>query len=442
LAAAGVRPDLMRPAGGRRRRWSIAQPESELAFNQLATSGARAALRDSESHDRSLLDRVPVGLYRISSQGEILNANAELVRMLGYADREALTARKASELYARPTERQFLLDRQRGEPVVRAPEVEVRRADGGSLWVEDLARPLHDATGKVVAYEGSLLDVTERRRLEAEIRASEERFRALVQNASDVIAVLDVHGEFKSLSPSVRTQLGYRPEELVGRSGFDLVHPDDLPVVRQAFGTVLRRANPGTPTEYRFRHASGAWVGVESVASNMLDQPAVGGIVLTTRVITERQQAEATRESQRLSTLLGNLPGGLPLPQRPRMDDGVGQRGRRWFPGGRRAEQPRDDYASLIIRGPGDGAVRQAGASPTGSRPPRESAGSGNRPATVSAGGVGLSPPRRPRSHNAWLRHIVKRSTTCWSTTKEGDVDVIAGYSISCARRRTCWAAR
>jgi PAS domain S-box-containing protein len=316
LAAAGVRPDLDAALRADVDGVLVDSPdlESELAFQlQLATrrGAARAALRDSESHDRSLLDRIPVGLYRISSQGEILNANAELVRMLGYPDREALTARKASELFARPTERQFLLDRQRGEPVVRAPEVEVRRADGGSLWVEDLARPLHDPSGKVVAYEGSLLDVTERRRLEAEIRASEERFRALVQNASDVIAVLDVRGEFTSLSPSVRTQLGYQPEELVGRSGFDLVHPDDLPLVRQAFGSVLQRTNPGTPTEYRFRHASGKWVGVESVASNMLDQPAVGGIVLTTRVITKRLQTEADlRESRRrLRTLLGNLPG-------------------------------------------------------------------------------------------------------------------------------------
>jgi PAS domain S-box-containing protein len=97
----------------------------------------------------------------------------------------------------------------------------------------------------------------------------------------------------------------------VGKSGFALVHPDDLATVHAAFASVVQRSNPGTPTEYRFRHAGGEWVVVESVARNLLDQPAVGGIVLTTRVITERRQAEAElRESRRrLSTLLSNLPG-------------------------------------------------------------------------------------------------------------------------------------
>ncbi len=167
------------------------------------------------------------------------------------------------------------------------------------------------SAGEVVAHEASLPDVMERRQLEVEIRASEERFRALVQNASDVIAVINPAGEFQYLSPSVETQLGYRPDELVGKSGFALVHPDDLATVHAAFASVVQRTNPGTPTEYRFRHAGGEWVVVESVARNLLDQPAVGGIVLTTRVITERRQAEAElRESRRrLSTLLGNLPG-------------------------------------------------------------------------------------------------------------------------------------
>ncbi len=168
-----------------------------------------------------------------------------------------------------------------------------------------------DSAGEVIARQGSLLDVAERRKLEVEIRASEERFRALVQNASDVIAVINAAGEFQYLTPSVETHLGYRPDDLVGTSGFALVHPDDLATVQAAFASVMQRTNPGTPTEYRFRHAGGDWVVVELIARNLLDQPAVGGIVLTTRVITERRQAEADlRESRRrLGTLLGNLPG-------------------------------------------------------------------------------------------------------------------------------------
>jgi PAS domain S-box-containing protein len=284
--------------------------ELELPVHlRLATAHAR--VRESESRYRSLFDHVPVGLYRASPRGEIVDANAELVRMLRYPDRETLLQHKASELYARPGERRQILDHQRDKPVLRAYEIEMRRADGEPLWVEDIARPLHDPSGTTIAYQGSLLDVTERRRLEQELRASGERFRALVQNASDVIAVISDRAEFAYVTPSAKTQLGYEPEELLGMSGFDLIHPDDLAVVAQAFGEVLQGTNPGIPTEYRFRHADGQWVMVESVASNMLDQPAIGGIVLTSRVITERKEAEADlRESRRwLSTLLGNLPG-------------------------------------------------------------------------------------------------------------------------------------
>ncbi len=116
LVGAGVRPDLDAALRADVDGALVDSPalETELAFQLQLAAGrgaARAAQRDLESHDRSLLDRVPVGLYRISSQGEILDANAELVRMLGYADREALTARTASELYARPTERRSSTDR-------------------------------------------------------------------------------------------------------------------------------------------------------------------------------------------------------------------------------------------------------------------------------------------------------------------------------------------
>jgi PAS domain S-box-containing protein len=278
---------------------------------RLQLALAQAALRGSEARYRSLFDHVPIGLYRTSPRGDIVDANAELVRMLRFPDRETLLRRKASELYARPGERWQILDHHRDRSVLHADEIEMRRADGEPLWVEDVARPLHDASGSVIAYEGSLLDVTERRRLELEKRASEERFRALVQNASDVIAVVNRQAEFQYVTPSAKAQLGYEPDELVGKSGFDLVHPEDLATVAEAFGEVLQHTNPGTPTEYRFRHASGKWVVVESVASNMLDQPGVGGIVLTSRVVTDRKRAEADlRESQRrLSTLLGNLPG-------------------------------------------------------------------------------------------------------------------------------------
>ena len=269
------------------------------------------SLRQAEAHYRELFESIPVGLYRTSTTGLILDANRELSEMLGYSDRESLLSRNAADLYAQPRERRVILSQHGGESVLHAVEVQLRRADGRAIWVEDHARVVRDARGKVQAYEGSLLDVTRRKEAERALRASEERFRALVQNATDVITTLDADGVIQSVTPSAESVLGYAPDDLVGQNGLSLIHPDDLPLVQHALLEVVQRTNPGTPTEFRFRHANGEWVYLEAVGNNLLNRPEIGAIVLTARAITERKQAEAAlRESERrLSTLLGNLPG-------------------------------------------------------------------------------------------------------------------------------------
>jgi len=278
---------------------------------ELARAAERAARLDSESSYRSMFDHLPVGMYRTSPQGEILDANQELVRMLGYPDRPALLASKASELYVRPPDRRRILSRHQEADVLSDIEVELRRADGTTLWVEDHARPLRDSAGRIVAYEGTLLDITRRKQAETALRSSEERFRALVQNATDIIATLNPRGRILSVTPSAERVLGYAPGALVGRDSLDLIHPDDAARAQQALARTVQRTNLGLPIELRLRHADGAWVVLEAVGNNLLDQPGIGAIVLTARAVTERKQAEAAlRESERrLSTLLGNLPG-------------------------------------------------------------------------------------------------------------------------------------
>ncbi len=126
------------------------------------------ARKEAEARYRSLFERVPIGLYRISPAGQILDANPALVQMLGYPDRESLLAVNATDLYVDPEERrrwQALMER---EGVVRDFEVSIRRRDGTIIWVENDARAFRDASGRVLYYEGSLEDITERKRAEEE----------------------------------------------------------------------------------------------------------------------------------------------------------------------------------------------------------------------------------------------------------------------------------
>lgn len=132
----------------------------------------------------------------------------------------------------------------------------------------------------------------DREQAETALRHSEEHFRTLIENSSDIITILNAKGKILFESPSIERMLGYESEELVGRNVFDLVHPNDLQEVLAAFTGELNQSSPQTPIEYRFRHRDGSWRFLESICKNLLNDPHVGGIVINSREITERKRAE------------------------------------------------------------------------------------------------------------------------------------------------------
>ncbi|MGA9349133.1 MAG: PAS domain S-box protein [Anaerolineae bacterium] len=127
---------------------------------------AEEALKASEERYRSLFEGVPVGLYRTTWEGQILDANSALVQMLGYPDRESLLALSATDVYVDPEDRRREQSLLKQNGVVRDFEMQVRRRDGRPIWVRDTARATRDADGRVLYYEGSLEDITERKRSE------------------------------------------------------------------------------------------------------------------------------------------------------------------------------------------------------------------------------------------------------------------------------------
>ena len=134
---------------------------------------------------------------------------------------------------------------------------------------------------------------------------SERWFRSLVQNASDVVAILEADGTLRYVSPSVERVLGYRPEELVGSLAFEHVHPEDIELVSREFAEAPETAGVLPPMEFRARAADGSWRHMETILNNLLDDPAVGGIVANSRDITERKEAEERyrRRSRELALL-------------------------------------------------------------------------------------------------------------------------------------------
>jgi two-component system cell cycle sensor histidine kinase/response regulator CckA len=151
----------------------------------------------------------------------------------------------------------------------------------------------------------------QRRHAEAALRASEERFRALVENSSDALLLVDAEARVTYITPSSQRILGWTPEQMLGQSIFDFMHPDDRETVGVRMADTLRHPGQSINQEVRFQHADGTWRIMEGVGVNRLRDPAVGGIVVTARDITERRRLEEQlRQSQKMEAV-GQLAGGV-----------------------------------------------------------------------------------------------------------------------------------
>jgi PAS domain S-box-containing protein len=158
----------------------------------------------------------------------------------------------------------------------------------------------------------------ERKHAEQPLPCPEGYFRSLVEHAVDLITLLDGDGVVCYASPSHYTVLGYKPEDLVGRNAFDLVHPDDRPYAMESFAAAIH--TPGVPqsVECRFRHAGGTWCTLEARGNGVPDDPTIAGVVVTAHDVTARCRAEeAARQHQaalaqvlRVSTV-GEMTAGL-----------------------------------------------------------------------------------------------------------------------------------
>ena len=159
---------------------------------------------------------------------------------------------------------------------------------------EDLVRELNEDLEKRVSERTQQLEIvaSELRDREQALLQSEEYFRSLLQNASDIISVVDAGGTILYESPSVEQILGHSPEKMLGTNALDYVHPEDLDEVTEALRGRASTNYVRPPLEFRFRTREGSWRCLEVVASNQLDNPSVGGIVINSRDVTERKRAE------------------------------------------------------------------------------------------------------------------------------------------------------
>ncbi len=129
-------------------------------------------------------------------------------------------------------------------------------------------------------------------------RAFADAAAVMIHHSFDMVSIYDTNANFAFASPSHERVLGYSPDELIGTSPVDLLHPDEREIVAQAFAEQLLVTGQPVPVEHRIRHRDGSWVWVESVAINLGEDPAVGGILVNARDVTDRHRAEQIAAAQ------------------------------------------------------------------------------------------------------------------------------------------------
>jgi len=302
-----------------------ARSESELAGTLLEALGdvnhgdfeaARASVSRAEANREALVGQLNraqrLGLMDMAQRQRVVETRADrIIRALTLWLVLGVVLAVLSALF---------MSRRLFQPLRQLEEGLARVARGDHAASLPARRP--DELGRLHAHFNEMTAVLRTRPEVEALRASEVRFRSLIEHGMDLISILAPDGRILYSSPAVVRLLGYAADEMAGRNAFGFVHPEDQTVVGDAFDRALHEARPAIRQEYRIRHKDGSWRVFESVVTNLVDEPTVAGLVVNSRDITDRVEAqEALRKSREdFARIFQLAPVAITL---TRLDDGL-----------------------------------------------------------------------------------------------------------------------
>ncbi|MBN2818889.1 MAG: PAS domain S-box protein [Bacteroidales bacterium] len=249
-------------------------------------------LTATRSQQQALLDNIPFLAWLKDKNGRYISVNTPFADyyklkpedIIGKTDYDLLPANQSGEF--EKVDKKVI---QSGE---RYHYESIEESINGKNWIEVYKSPIFNEKGEVIGLTGISREITDRKRLEEAIIKNEEHFRSLLQYSSDAITILDKEGIIIFESSLRNRILNFTVEELVGKSFSSIVHPEDVQIYSDAFKESLHTPRVQIKREYRSLHKNKKWIYVESIFTNHIDNPSIGGIVVNTRDISDRKMSE------------------------------------------------------------------------------------------------------------------------------------------------------
>jgi len=276
--------------------------ESDMDRNMLERSLELSSqeLLQANSEMRAIFEAVPDIFFRVDASGKILDCKTGNTSDL-LVSRKDMLGKKIYDIPLAPVASKFrkaLEDVRRTHATVSFEYSLLLHET--EIFCEARLIPILEDQAIII-----IRNITDLKDAESALKKSEEYFREITMNSSDVLFIVDAKGNITYASPSVERFTGYSPDELIGKNSLFLIAPDDHSRASENFGKALLTKEVSIPNNFRIRHKNGNEIIMEGVGKNLLYNPVIAGFVMNVRDVTDRKRAEdALRESERKYRLL------------------------------------------------------------------------------------------------------------------------------------------
>lgn len=286
----------------------IIKPNIDSLIDSIISSLTNRGKCQDENNFAALFNNTLIGLYRTTPKGEIIFANAALVEMLGFSSFDEFKKRNVEESgYALKSFRKSFINKIHKDGVIKNFETSWVKKDGEVIIVSESAHAIKDDKGKVLYYEGTVENITQRKNIEQKLLESNEELDQFFQNNLDLLCIANFDGHFRKLNLEWEKTLGYPIDELVGKKFLDLVHPEDVKPTLEAFGKINRN-KPILNFRNRYICKDGSYKWIEWQATRVGEK-----IYAAARDITDTMnfQNALFESEQKFKVLSENAPIGI-----------------------------------------------------------------------------------------------------------------------------------